>query len=72
MFNKLKIKLTITQLVSSSFFLGYNKKIRNSKSNFFIIGELGGDDIFNIQLTLTLIKKTLFLLTSFFKSNCRV
>lgn len=72
MFNRLKIKLTITQLVSSSFFLGYNKKIRNPKSNFFILGESAGDDIFNIQLSLTLIKKKIFLFTSFFKSNCRV
>lgn len=72
MFKRLKVKFTLNQLVGSSLFMGYNKKDRNPRSNYFLLGEIRGDDILNLQLSMTLIKKYLSLLVHFFESNCRV
>jgi len=72
MCNYIKIKFTLNQLISNTFYLGYNRISRNVKFNYFLLGESNSNDLINLNLTYILIKKYLSFLINIFSLDSRV
>lgn len=69
---KIKIKLTLNQLISNTFYLGYSKFSRNIKFNYFLLGESNFNDLINLNITYILIKKYLSFLINIFSLESQV
>jgi ribosomal protein S2 len=65
----MRIGFRLSQFIAADLFLGFSVQNWNSRINYFLLGKRHGQNLFNLNLTYFLIKKSVFLLNSVLSKN---